>query len=148
MADTPEAGSRTEVAVAPGHRSRLSQFIISPVPVISAWNATQLMKWIAEGGKQISAVDPIARMVNDAKTKHGHSRDTYLQGFNNGVLGTVDASYAGGNIVPMANVSFGARLIDAYEKYQVTDANLNVIGTVTTTDKFSTSIGAGDTVTH
>ena len=123
------------------------QFIIAPVPVISSFTATQLMKWIAEGGKDISAVDPVARMVSDAKTKHAHSRDTYMQGYNNGVVGTVDTSYAGGNIVQMANVSFGARLMDINEKYAVTDANLNIVDTVYVVDKFSNSIGAGDTVT-
>ena len=139
----PDGGSLPQ-GFGPGY----SQFIIAPVPVISAFTATQLMKWIAEGGKEITAVDPVARMVSDAKTKHAHSRDTYLQGFNNGVLATVDASYAGaGNVVPLANVSFGGRLLDAYERYQVTDANLNVVDTVTLTDKFSTSIGAGDTAT-
>jgi len=138
----PDGGALPQ-GIGPGY----SQFIIAPVPVISAWNATQLMKWIAEGGKDISAVDPVARMIADAKTKHAHSRDTYLQGYNNGIVGTVDTSYTGGNIVNMANVPFGARLLDANEKYAVTDTNLNVIDTVYVTDKFSTSIGAGDTAT-
>ena len=125
-----------------------SEFIIAPVPMVSAFAATELMQRIAKGGAQVTAVDPVARMVADAKVKQGHDRDTYLQTYNNGVIGTVDTSYAGAvNVVPMANISFGARLIDIYEKYQVTDANLNVVGTVTVTDKQSNSIGAGDTVT-
>jgi len=110
-------------------------------------SATELMQRIAKGGAAVTAIDPVARMVADAKVKQGHDRDTYLQTYNNGVVGTVDTSYAGGNVVQMANVSFGARLVDIYEHYQITDANLNVVGSATVTDKQSNSIGAGDTVT-
>lgn len=124
-----------------------SQFIVAPVPVVSAFAATELMQRIAKGGTEVTAIDPVARMVADAKVKHSHSRDAYLQQYNTGVLGTVDASYAGTNVVPMQNVSFGARLIDIYEKYQITDANLNVVDSVIVIDKQSSSIGAGDTVT-
>lgn len=139
----PDGGSYPR-GLGPGY----SQFIIAPVPVVSAFAATELMQRIAKGGDEVTAVDPVARMVADAKVKHAHARDCYLQQYNNGVIGTVDTSYAGGtNIVPMANISFGARLLDVYEQYQVTDANLNVIDTVTVTDKQSNSIGAGDTVT-
>lgn len=124
-----------------------SEFIIAPVPMVSAFAATELMQRIAKGGALVTAIDPVAKMVSDAKVKQGHNRDTYLQTYNNGVVGTVDPSYVGTNVVQMANVSFGARLIDVYEQYSVTDANLNIIGTVAVTDKQSGSIGAGDTVT-
>jgi hypothetical protein len=124
-----------------------SQFVVAPVPVISAFAATELMQRIGNGGAQVSAVDPVSRMVADAKTKHAHSRSTYLQGYNNGILATVDPTYVGTNVVPMANVSFGARLLDNQEKYQVTDANLNVVDTVFVVDTQKNSIGAGDTAT-
>lgn len=138
----PDGGSYPQ-GFGPGY----SQFIVVPVPVISAFAATELMQRIAKGGSEVSAVDPVARMVSDAKTKHAHSRSTYLQGYNNGILATVDASYAGTNVVQMANVSFGARLLDNQEKYQVTDVNQNVVDTVIVTDTQKNSIGAGDTAT-
>lgn len=124
-----------------------SEFIIAPVPMVSAFAATELMQRIAKGGQEVTAIDPVARMVADAKVKQGHDRDTYLQTYNTGIVGTVDPSYTGTNVVQMANDPFGARLIDIYEKYQVTDTNLNVIDSVIVTDKQSNSIGAGDTVT-
>lgn len=138
----PDGGSYPQ-GFGPGY----SQFIVAPVPVVSAFAATELMQRIAKGGSEVTAIDPVARMIADAKVKHAHARDTYLQTYNTGILGTVDASYTGTNVVQMANVSFGGRLIDIYEKYQVTDAALNVVDTVIVTDKQSNSIGAGDTVT-
>lgn len=138
----PDGGSYPK-GQGPGY----SQFIVAPVPVVSAFAATELMQRIAKGGPEVTAIDPVSRMVADSKVKHAHARDTYLQQYNNGVLGTVDTSYTGTNVVQMANVSFGARLLDIYEQYAVTDANLNIVDTVYVTDKISTSIGAGDTVT-
>ena len=138
----PDGGSYPQ-GLGPGY----SQFVVAPVPVISSFAATELMQRISKGGKEVTTIDPVARMVADAKMKHAHARDTYLQGFNQGVLGTVDATYGGTTVVQMQNVSFGARLLDLGEKYQVTDANMNVVDTVQVLDVQKSSIGAGDTVT-
>jgi hypothetical protein len=134
-------------ALAKGQGPGYSEFIVAPVAVASGFAATKLMQDIAKGGDDVTVVDPVARMVADAKTKHAHCRDTYLQGYNNGILATVDAGYTGTNVVQLSNVSFGGRLLDLNEFYAVTDANLNVVDTVYVGDVQKTSIGAGDTVT-
>ena len=134
-------------SLAKGIGPQYSEFIVAPVAVASGFAATKLMQDIAKGGKEVTVVDPVARMVADAKMKHAHCRDTYLQGYNNGVLATVDPTYAGTNVVQLANVSFGGRLLDLGEQYTVTDANLNIVDTVFVVDVQKNSIGAGDTVT-
>jgi hypothetical protein len=136
-------GGSLAKGIGPGY----SEFIVAPVAVASGFAATKLMQDIAKGGKDVTTVDPVARMVADAKTKHAHCRDTYLQTYNNGVIGTVDTSYTGTNVVQMANVPHGGRLIDLNERYAITDSNLNVIDEVTVLDVQKTTIGAGDTVT-
>ncbi len=138
----PDGGSLPKGS-GPGY----SQFVIAPVPMVVAFAATELQQRIAKAGSEVTAIDPVSRMVMDCKAKNAHLRSTYLQTYNTGVIGTVDPSYTGTNVVQMANVSFGARLIDIQMKYSVTDASLNIVDTVTVTDKQSGSIGAGDTVT-
>lgn len=136
-------GGGLEHGIGPGY----SEFIVAPVVVMTSGTKTELMSWIAKGGSDVSVVDPEARLVSMMKGKHAHSRSIYLQGYNNGVIATVDPSYTGTNIVQMANNPFGARTLDIYEKYAVTDANLNLVDEVYIADKQSNSIGAGDTAT-
>ena len=124
-----------------------NQFIVVPFQLMVAFAATELMRRIASGGKELSAVNPVTRMVGKAKEKTAHCRNALMQGYNQGLLGTVDTSYAGGTVVPMANVPFGGRLLDINNQYQVTDANFNVLGISTVLDR-SASLGGGiDSVT-
>lgn len=124
-----------------------NQFIVVPFCLMVAFAATELLMRISEGGDKLTAVNPVSRMVAKAKAKAAHCRNALMQGYNQGLLGTVDASYAGGTVVQMANVPFGARLLDINNQYQVTDANFNVIGISTVLDKTQSLVGGIDTIT-
>ena len=125
-----------------------NQLILVPFCLMIAYAATELLQRIQKAGDKLAILSPVSRMVSTAKTKAAHCRNALAQGYNQGLLATVDASFAGGStVVPMANVPFGARLLDINNQYQATDANFNVLGVVTVLDK-STSLGGGlDTAT-
>lgn len=127
------------------------QYIVVPVPHDVAITSTELMNRISDegggGDQRIIVTDVVARLIMKAKPKMAHFRNCLLQGYNQGILGTVDTSYAGGNLVQMATLSFGARLLDLNNQYQVTDANLNVLGTVTVLAKSKPTGATIDTVT-
>ena len=124
-----------------------NQFIVVPFCLMIAFAATELLMRISGGGEKLSTVNPVSRMVSKAKSKAAHSRNALAQGYNQGLLGTVDTSYAGGTVVQMANIPFGARLLDINNQYQVTDANFNVVGIQTVLDKTQSLAGGIDTVT-
>lgn len=127
------------------------QFIIVPVAHDVAIASTDLMNRISEdsggGDQRVIVTDVVAKLIAKAKVKMAHFRNCLLQGYNQGILGTVDASYGGGNVVQMALISFGNRLLDLNNAYQVTDANMNVLGTVTVLDKSKPTGATVDTVT-
>lgn len=133
---------------ATGNGPAYNQFIVVPVPGLIAVARTELLQRIeGAGADRLLIAKPIARMMASVKDKFAHTRNALAQGYNQGNLGTVDASYAGGVTVQMANVPFGNRLLDINNKYQITDANYNVVGVATVLAK-SLSTGAGvDTVT-
>lgn len=124
------------------------QFIVVPIPMMIAFGATELLDRI-EKAQGLEVLKPISKMVSNAKLKMAHTRNALAQGYNQTVLGTVDASYAGGNVVPLANVPFGNRLVDINNQYQLTDAsgNYNVLGPATILGKSLSTGGTIDTVT-
>ena len=86
-------------------------------------------------------------MISKVKDKTAHTRNAYLQGYNNGLLATVNATYGGGNVIPLVTPPFGGRLLDRNGYYQVTDANFNVIGNVNVLDLEKNGVGTIDTAT-
>lgn len=138
----PDGGSYFQ-----GQGAKTDQFIVAPVPVLVVFSATELLRRLSQGGKDVTVYNSVARMISDAHEKAAHYRNAYLQGYNNGILATVDASYAGGNTIQLATVPFGARLININDALQVTDANMNVVGTVNVLDVQNTSVGGIDTIT-
>lgn len=138
----PDGGSYFQ-----GQGAKTDQFIVAPTPVLVVFSATELLRRLSQGGRDVTVYNSVARMISDAHEKAAHYRNAYLQGYNNGILGTVDATYAGGTTVQMANVPFGARLVNINDQLQATDAALNVIGTVNVLDKQSNSVGGIDTLT-
>lgn len=138
----PDGGSYFQ-----GQASQEDQFIVAPQPILVVIAATELARRISAGGKDIVVDNWIAKMIADVKDKAAHTRNAYLQGYNNGVLATVDTSYTSGTTVQLAKTPFGGRLIDRLSQLQVTDANLNVIGTVNVIDVQKNGIGTIDTVT-
>jgi hypothetical protein len=134
-----------------GNGAEYLQFIIVPVSHDVAIASTDLMNRISEdsgaGDQRVIITDVVARLIAKAKTKMAHFRNCLLQGYNQGILATVDASYAAVNPVPLTMLSFGNRLLDLNNVYQVTDANLNVIGQVTVLAKSKPTGATVDTVT-
>lgn len=130
-----------------GTGAEYQQFIVVPIPIILAIGATELLDRISKASG-LSIIDPVAKMIAMVKTKMAHTRNALAQGYNQFVLGTVDASYAGGNSVPMKNVSFGNRLLDINNMYMATDAsgNFNQIGTPTVLQKSLSTGGTIDTI--
>ena len=130
-----------------GTGAEYQQFTEVPIPIIVAVGATELLDRISKGSG-LSIIDPVARMIADVKKKTAHTRNALFQGYNQFVLGTVDASYAGGNTVPLANVPFGNRLLDINNMYMATDAsgNYNQVGTPTVLNKSNSTGGTIDTV--
>lgn len=138
----PDGGSYFQ-----GQGAKTDQFIIAPTPILVVFSATELLRRIGAGGKDVVDYNPVARMISDAKDKTAHYRNAYLQGYNNGVIGTIDTSYAGGTVVQMATVPFGARLINISDVLQVTDTNFNVVATINVLDVSNTTVGGIDTIT-
>lgn len=131
-----------------GNGPGYNQFIVVPVAGLIAIARTELLQRIEGAGTdRLLIAKPIARMLAKVKDKFAHTRNALAQGYNQGNLGTVDASYAGGVVVQMANVSYGNRLLDINNTYQVTDDNYNVLGPVTVLAKSNSTGGGIDTVT-
>jgi hypothetical protein len=139
----PDGGGYPE-----GTGPEYQQFIVAPIPILTAFAATELLERI-EQSSGLEIVKPISRMVTMAKDKMAHIRNTLTQGYNQGIVGTVDATYAGGNVVPLASVSFGNRLLDLNNQYAVTDAsgNYNIVGTPAVLAKSNSTGATIDTVT-
>jgi hypothetical protein len=138
----PDGGSYFQ-----GQANQVDQLIVAPLPIMVAISATELARRIAKGGRDVTVDNWIARMISKVKDKTAHTRNAYLQGYNTSLLATIDASYAGGNVIPLVTPPFGGRLLDRNGIYQVTDANFNVIGQVTALDVQKNGVGTIDTVT-
>ncbi len=133
-----------------GTGAQYLQFVVVPVSAEVAIASTDLMNRISEesGGDQRPIItDVVARLIAKAKKKMGHFRNCLEQGYNEGILATVDATYAGVNPVPLAMLSFGNRLLDLNNVYQSTDANMNVLGQVTVLALSKPTGASVDTVT-
>jgi hypothetical protein len=131
-----------------GNGPGYNQFIVVPVSGLIAIARTELLQRIEGAGTdRLTIAKPIARMLAKVKDKFAHTRNALAQGYNQGLLGVIDASYAGGVVVQMANVPYGNRLLDLNNAYQLTDANFNVLGQVTILAKSNSTGGGIDTVT-
>lgn len=131
-----------------GSGPQYDQFILAPQPIILAFTVTELARRISKAGLDVKAKDFVAKMITDAKTKASHFRNAYLQGYNNGILATVDATDSGaGTTILLASSPFGGRLINRGDVLQVTDPTFNVIGNVTVLDISKGSIGTVDQMT-
>lgn len=131
-----------------GNGPGYNQFIVVPSSNILAVAKTELLSRIEGAGTdRLMIAKPIARMLSKVKDKFAHTRNALAQGYNQGLLGTVDTSYAGGVVVQMANVPYGNRLFDINNQYQVTDANFNVQGVATVLAKSNSTGGGVDTIT-
>ena len=131
-----------------GNGPGYNQFIVVPVAGIMGVARTELLARIEGAGTdRLLIAKPIARMLAKMKDKFAHTRNALAQGYNQGLLGTVDATYAGGTVIQMANVPYGNRLFDINNQYQVTDANFNVLGVVTVLQKSLSTGGGVDTIT-
>lgn len=138
----PDGGSYPQ-----GQASQEDQFIVAPIPIIVVIAATELARRISAGGKDLVVENWVSKMIADVKIKTAHTRNAYMQQYNNGILATVDASYTSGTTVQLAKTPFGGRLLDRLGQYQVTDTNLNVVGTVNVIDVQKNGVGTIDTVT-
>ena len=132
-----------------GTGPQYDQMILAPQPIILAFTVTELSRRISKAGMDVTVKNYVAKMIADAKKKASHFRNSYLQGYNNGLLATVDPTYAGGGstTVPLASNPFGGRLINRGDQLQATDANFNVIGAVNVLDVQKNSIGTPDVMT-
>lgn len=138
----PDGGSYFQ-----GQANQVDQMIVAPLPIMVAISATELARRIAKGGRDITVDNWIARMISKVKDKTAHTRNAYLQGYNNGLLATVNATYGGGNVIPLTTPPYGGRLLDRNGYYQVTDANFNVVGNVNVLDLEKNGVGTIDTAT-
>lgn len=143
----PDGGGYPE-----GTGPEYQQFIVAPIPVLTAFAATELLERI-EKSQGLEIVRPISRMVSGAKNKMAHIRNTLSQGYNQGIVATVDASYGGWNgpnptTVPLASSPFGNRLLDLNNMYMATDASgqYNVIGTPAVLQKSNSTGATVDTI--
>lgn len=124
------------------------QYVVVPVSHEVAITSTDLLNRISKaGGDKLIVRDVVARLIGKTAKVMGHFRDCLLQGYNQGILATVDTSYVGGNQVNVSNPSFGGRLLNLNNQYQVTDANMNVLGVVTVLDKTPPNPSTVDTIT-
>lgn len=138
----PDGGSYFQ-----GQANQVDQMIVAPQPILVVISATELARRIAKGGRDITVDNWIAKMISKVKEKAAHTRNAYLQGYNNGVLATVNSTYSSGTVVPLVTPSFGGRLLDRLAQYQITDTSYNVLGTVNVIDVQKNGVGTIDTVT-
>lgn len=138
----PDGGSYFQ-----GQANQVDQMIVAPLPIMVAISATELARRIAKGGRDITVDNWIARMISKVKDKTAHTRNAYLQGYNNGILAQVNSTYAGGTTIPLLTPPFGGRLLDRNGYYSVTDGNFNQIGNVNVLDVEKNGVGTIDTVT-
>lgn len=134
---------------AQGAAAQYDQAILAPQPILLSFTVTELARRISKAGMDVTVKNWVAKMIADAKKKASHFRNAYLQGYNNGLLATVDATYAGGGstTVPLAASPFGGRLINRGDQLQATDAAFNVLGTVNVLDIQKNGIGTPDVMT-
>ena len=130
-----------------GQASQVDQMIVAPLTILDVISATDLARRIASGGRDVVVDNWISLMISDVKEKTAHTRNAYIQGYNNGILAQVNATYAGGNTIPLVTPPFGGRLLDRNGYYQVTDGNFNVIGNVNVVSLSNGGVGTIDTVT-
>jgi hypothetical protein len=132
-----------------GTGPQYDQKIIAPQPIILAFAATELARRIAKAGKDVTVENYVAKMIANAKKKAAHVRNAYLQGSNDGVLATVDATDTGaGTSIILQTASFGGRLINRGDQVILSAPNYtfrsatpaNVI------DVYKNSIGKPDTM--
>jgi hypothetical protein len=140
----PDGGSYPQ-----GTGPQYDQGILAPFPLMLAFTVTELAKRISKGGQDVVVKDYLARMIANAKTKAAHKRNQYLQGYNNGQLATIDATYAGGGsvTVPLKVLSFGGRRIDKGDLVEISDNAFNFRGTANILDIQKNSIGSPDVAT-
>ncbi len=136
----PDGGSYFQ-----GQANQVDQMIVAPLPIMVAISATELARRIAKGGRDITVDNWIARMISKVKDKTAHTRNAYLQGYNNGLLATITA--VNGNVLSLQTPPYGGRLLDRNGYYQITDANFNVVGNVNVLDLEKNGVGTTDTAT-
>lgn len=130
-----------------GQASQVDQMIVAPLEIMVVVSATDLARRISKAGRDVTVDNWIAKMIANVKDKAAHTRNAYLQGYNNGILATIDATYAGGNNIPLAKTPNGSRLLDRNGYYAITDTNFNIIGYVNVLSVPNSGIGTIDTVT-
>ena len=131
-----------------GAAAQYDQMILAPQPIILAFTVTELARRISKAGMDVTVKNWVAKMIADAKKKASHFRNAYLQGYNNGLLATIDSTYVGGSTtVPLAYDQFGGRLINRGDQLLVTDASFNVQATVNVLDITKNAIGTPDVMT-
>ena len=131
-----------------GATAQYDQMILAPQPIILAFTVTELARRISKAGMDVTVKNWVAKMIADAKKKASHFRNAYLQGYNNGLLATIDSTYVGGSTtVPLAYDQFGGRLINRGDQLLVTDASFNVQATVNVLDITKNAIGTPDVMT-
>ena len=136
----PDGGSYFQ-----GQANQVDQMIVAPLPIMVAISATELARRIAKGGRDITVDNWIARMISKVKDKTAHTRNAYLQGYNNGLLATI-ITRSTATSFPVTP-PFGGRLLDRNGYYQVTDANFNVVGNINVLDLEKNGVGTTDTAT-
>ena len=131
-----------------GAAAQYDQMILAPQPIILAFTVTELARRISKAGMDVTVKNWVAKMIADSKKKASHYRNAYLQGYNNGLLATIDSTYVGGSTtVPLAYDQFGGRLINRGDQLLVTDASFNVQATVNVLDITKNAIGTPDVMT-
>ena len=131
-----------------GAAPQYDQMILAPQPIILAFTVTELARRISKAGMDVTVKNWVAKMIADAKKKASHFRNAYLQGYNNGLLATIDITYVGGSTtVPLAYDPFGGRLINRGDQLLATDASFNVQATVNVLDITKNAIGTPDVMT-
>jgi hypothetical protein len=123
------------------------QGVVAPQSFMLSFTETELADRIAKAGMDVTVENWVARMIGDAKRKLAHKRNQALQGYNTGLLATVDATYSTGTTVQLAATPFGARLIDRGDSISFTSSAYAFLAAAKVLDVQKNSIGAPDTIT-
>ena len=131
-----------------GGGSQWDQFTLTPLAYAVPIQYTRLADLVGEPN-DVSTVNPVSKTIADAAIYIQRMRDIFLQTAGNGIIGTVDATYAGGgaNPIVLASTPFGGRLLHIGQKVSVMNAAQTVNrGSCTITSLFN-ALGTTQTIT-
>jgi len=131
-----------------GGSSQWDQFTLTPLAYAVPIQYTRLADLVGEPN-DVSSINPVSKTIADAAIYIQRMRDIFLQTAGFGIVGTVDATYAGGGVNPiiLASTPFGGRLLHIGQKVTVMNAAQTIARGSCTINSLFNALGSTQTIT-